>query len=94
MRKNVTRNVPARYKDVFKGDRRVAQDPVDGGDDLRLERDLHLRAEPALLRGMKMEPEPGEDIDESRRRRPVPGRFDHHRPHLARRLDQGGQPGR
>ncbi len=82
-----------RYADVFKGDKfwRCDQDQADP--DLRLGRQLDLRAEPALLRGH------GQDAGRARQHqrraaaRPV-RRFDHHRPHLARRLDQEGQPGR
>ena len=60
---------------------------------LPLELRLHLRAEPALLRG------PAADAGADRRcggrahPRHVPGQH-HHRPHLAGRLDQEGRPGR
>ena len=67
------------------------QDQADA--DLWLGRQVDLRAQPALLRRH------GQDAGQHRQHRgraaarPV-RRFDHHRPHLARRLDQEGQPGR
>ena len=71
--------------------RQLAQGQGAGGPDLCLGHGLDLCAEPALFRG------PDEDADAGRRHRERahPGavpRFDHHRPHLARRLDQGASP--
>jgi aconitase A len=70
----------------------LAQDFGEGRPHLRVGRPLDLRAEPALLRRH------GEAAasDRGHRRcahpRPVP-RLDHHRPHLAGRIDQGREPG-
>ena len=67
------------------------QDQADA--DLRLGQQLDLRAEPALLRGHGRHAGRPEQHHRRPAARPV-RRFDHHRPHLARRLDQEGQPGR
>jgi aconitate hydratase len=61
--------------------------------DLQVGRPFHLRAEPALFR-RHAEAQPADRGHRRRARpRPVP-RFDHDRPHLAGRIDQGGKPGR
>jgi aconitate hydratase len=90
-RQNVTRAIfEAKYADVFKGDAQLA-----GGQDPAPARptpgrtSLDLRPEPALFPRHHQDPEPGH----RHRRRPHPRpvrRQDHHRPHLAGRLDQGG----
>ena len=69
------------------GRHQLAQDQDRRERDLSLEHELDLCAEPALFRGH----EEGAGADRRRRRRPHPGdvrRQDHHRPHLAGRLDQ------
>ena len=72
--------------------RELAQGQGAGRPHLRLGHGLDLCAEPALFR------RPDQDADAGRRhrQRPHPGalpRFHHHRPHLARGLDQGREPG-
>jgi aconitate hydratase len=93
VRKNVTRKAyQARYKDVFKGDAQWRKIKVDGGMTYNWDEASTYVQNPPYFDGMKMEPEPVEDIQDARILRPVP-RLDHHRPHLACRRDQGGKPG-
>ncbi len=75
------------------GRRQLAEDQDGAEPDLRMELGLDLRAEPALLRRHHQDAGPRH----RRRRRAHSGaarRQDHHRPHLAGRLDQEGEPGR
>ena len=82
-----------RYADVFDGDRHLAQGRDLRRPDLWVGQPFDLCAEPALFRRHARQP---------RRRRGcrgrahpgVAGRQHHHRPHLARGLDQEGEPGR
>ncbi len=60
---------------------------------LPLELGLDLRAEPALLRRHLAQPAADRRRDRCARPRPLPGQH-HHRPHLARGLDQEGRAGR
>ena len=73
--------------------RALAEDQGRRRPDLCLDRRLDLRAEPALFRGHAARAGAGDRHRRRPRPRAVP-RFDHHRPHLARRLDQGDEPGR
>ena len=76
-----------RYADVFKGDTNWRKIKTGRQRDLSLEHDLDLCAEPALLRGHEEAARAGR----RHRRRAHPRdvrRQDHHRPHLAGRLDQ------
>ena len=75
------------------GRHQLAQDQDGRERDLSLEHELDLCAEPALLRRH----EEGARADRRRGRRADPGdvrRQDHHRPHLAGRLDQADLAGR
>ena len=79
---------------MFKGDAHWRKIAVKGGLTYALGRPLDLRAEPALLRrhGSAARSRSSDIVDAR-----VLGLFldfDHHRPHLAGRLDQGGKPGR
>ena len=89
IRKNISKQMFTRkYADVFKGDAQLAQDQRAGRPDLSVGQQIDLRAEPALFRRHGA---PAGAAHRHRRRaraRPVP-RLDHHRPHLAGRLDQG-----
>ena len=81
-----------RYADVFKGDEQLAGDRR-STTALTYEwpTGLDLRAEPALFRGHDQ----GAEAAHRHRRRAHPRplrRFDHHRPHLARRHHQGDIP--
>ena len=77
----------SRYADVFTGDEQLAGGHGRGRPDLQVGHGFDLCAEPALFRGHDARsPKPIKDIVERAHPRPVP-RFDHHRPHLARRLD-------
>ena len=90
---DLARDVPRPLRRRLQGRRELAQDPGRGRPHLRLVGRLDLRAEPALLH--RHEADAGA-ADRCRRRahpRALP-RFDHHRPHLARRLDQARRPGR
>ncbi len=94
IRKCITRQVFAKkYANVFKGDSQWGKIAVSWRPHLQVGRPFDLRAEPALFRGH------GEEAARHRRHRrcphprPVP-RFDHDRPHLAGRLDQGRKPRR
>ena len=88
MKKFVTATIfKKRYADVFKGDTNWRKIKTVDERDLSLEHELDLCAEPALFRGH----EEAAGADRRRRRCAHPGdvrRQDHHRPHLAGRLDQ------
>ena len=73
--------------------RQLAQDQCARRAHLQMGRPFHLRAEPALLRGHGEAHPPDRGHRRRAHPRPVP-RFDHDRPHLAGRLDQGRKPGR
>ena len=88
VRANITSDLfRTRYADVFKGDEHWKKIPVEGGLTYRLDRRLDLCAEPALFRGHAARAGAGHRHRRRARPRPLP-RFDHHRPHLAGRLDQ------
>ena len=92
--KNVTRELFARkYADVFKGDEYWSDGQGAGRRDLRLGRQFDLCAEPALFRRHAPQARRCQRHQGRARARPV-RRQDHHRPHLAGRLDQGGVAGR
>ena len=92
--KNVTRELFARkYADVFKGDEYWHQRQGAGRRDLCVGRPFDLCAESALFH--RHAPQAGRCQRHQGRPRARPvRRQDHHRPHLARRLDQGGLAGR
>ena len=66
---------------------------VDGGLTYNWDQRSTYVQNPPYFDGMQREPEPVTRHRRCARARPLP-RFDHHRPHLARRLDQGDEPGR
>ena len=73
--------------------RQLVVDQGAGRQDLRLGREVHLRAQSALLRRHDHDADAGH----RRHRRAMPGvarRFGHHRSHLARRRHRQDQPGR
>ena len=83
----------SKYADVFTGRRATGRRSRSTGG-LTYDWDgLHLRAEPALFRGHDQGAEARQGHRGRAHPRPV-RRLDHHRPHLARRLDQGGVAGR
>ena len=73
--------------------RQLAQGQGSRGPHLRLGHRLDLCAEAALFRRPDEDAEAGRRHRERAHPRALP-RFDHHRPHFARRFDQGGEPGR
>jgi aconitase A len=82
------RGVPEKYADVFKGDEKWQGVETTCRADLRLARDLDLHPEPALFPGHGRGA--GHDLEHrGRQGAGDPGRHDHHRPHLARRVVQG-----
>ena len=82
-----------RYADVFKGDKFWRSIKTKPTLTYSLGRQVDLRAQPALLRRHGQDAGLAHQHRGRAAARPV-RRFDHHRPHLARRLDQEGQPGR
>ena len=76
---------------MFKGDADWRKIKVEGGLTYDWDTNSTYVQNPPYFAGMIDEPEPVTRHHRRPRARPVP-RFDHHRPHLARRLDQGGQP--
>jgi aconitate hydratase len=67
VRKNVTRKAyQARYKDVFKGDAQWRKIKVDGGMTYNWDEASTYVQNPPYFDGMKMEPEPVEDIENAR----------------------------
>jgi aconitate hydratase len=86
-------NVRKKYADVFKGDANwqgIARSP--GGETYRWDDRRPTSQNPPYFEGMGDEPAPRvTDIARGARARPL-RRLDHHRPHLAGRLDQGRQP--
>ena len=82
-----------KYGDVFKGDANWRKISVQGGLTYKWDDRSTYVQESALFR-RHAEAQPADRGHRRRARpRPVP-RFDHDRPHLAGRFDQGGQPGR
>ena len=75
------------------GRRQLAQDQRQRRHDLRLGQEVDLRAEPALFRRHEEAAGAARRHRRRARARAVP-RFDHHRPHLAGRLDQDRLAGR
>ena len=73
--------------------RQLAQGESARGPDLRLGHGLDLCPEPALFRRPDQDAGAGRRYRERAHSGAIP-RFDHHRPHLARRLDQGREPRR
>ena len=92
--KNVTRQMFAKkYADVFKGDANWRKITVKGGMTYDWDDQLDLRAEPALLRAHGPAPQAARRHRRCARAGAV-AQLDHHRPHLAGRLDQDGFAGR
>ena len=85
-------SVQAEIRQRVQGRCPMGQDRREGRPHLRMGRPFDLRAEPAVFR--RHGKAPASDRRHRRRAhpRPVP-RLDHHRPHLAGRLDQGSEPG-
>ena len=86
-------DVPHPLRRRLQGRPALAGDQGDRRRDLPLVRLLDLCAEPAVLRWDQDDARAGHRHHRRAHPRPVP-RFDHHRPHLAGRLDQEGRPGR
>ena len=82
-----------KYASVFDGDSNWRKVKAPSGPDLRLGHRLDLCAEAALFRGADQDAGPGRRHRERAHSRALP-QFDHHRPHLARGLDQGRKPRR
>jgi aconitate hydratase len=81
-----------RYADVFKGDGALAAHQGRRGQTYAWDdRSTYIARTRPIFEGMAKEPAPVTDIRGARAG--APGRLDHHRPHLARRLDQEGRPG-
>ena len=94
VRKTVTRDLfERRYSDVFRGDEHWQKIDVSGGLTYDWDDRSTYVQNPPYFEGMTMEPKPVTDIHGARILVPLP-RFDHDRPHLAGRLDQGERPGR
>ena len=92
--KNVTKQIFAKkYADVFKGDANWRKISVKGGMTYDWDKRSTYVQNPPYFEGMQEAPAPLEDIVDARVLGAVP-RLDHHRPHLAGRLDQGIEPGR
>ena len=83
----------SKYADVFKGDAELAQDQRQGRPDLRVGQKSTYVQNPPYFVGMEQAPKPLDDIVDARVLGAV-RRLDHHRPHLAGRLDQGRFAGR
>ncbi len=81
------------YADVFTGDERWRSLDVPTGDTYEWDRRLHLRPAAAVLRGHAGRARAGGRHPRRPGARPA-GRLGDHRPHLAGRRDQAGQPGR
>ena len=94
IRKNINKQMFARkYGDVFKGDANWRKIGVQGGLTYHWDDSSTYVQNPPYFEGMQKRSQPIEDIVDAR----IIGLFldfDHHRPHLAGRLDQGGKPGR
>ena len=92
--KNVTRQIFAKkYADVFKGDANWRKIAVKGGLTYEWDDRSTYVQNPPYFEGMEKRQRPIEDIVDARVLGAVP-RLDHHRPHLAGRIDQGSEPGR
>ena len=77
----------ARYGDVFRGDEHWREIQGRGRAHLQMGRRLYLRAEPALLHRHEADAGAADRHRQCAHPRPL-RRFNHHRPHLARRLHQ------
>ena len=92
--KNVTKKMFAKkYADVFKGDANWRKIAVKGGMTYTWDDRSTYVQNPPYFEGMKKAPKPIDDIIDARVLALLL-EFDHHRPHLARRFDQGVEPGR
>ena len=83
----------SRYADVYHGDERWRAIEISGGETYNWPAASTYIQNPPYFEGMTMTPKPLTDIERCPRARGV-RRFDHHRPHLAGRRDQGRQPSR
>ena len=79
----------ARYSDVFKGDEQWQEIKVEGGATYGWPMALDLRAEPALFRGHDDDAGAASPTSTDAQHPRAVRRFDHHRPHLARRRHRG-----
>ena len=92
--KNVTKQIFAKkYADVFKGDANWRKISVKGGLTYAWDKKSTYVQNPPYFAGMEKDAEADRGHRRRARARAVP-RFDHHRPHLAGRLDQGRLAGR
>ena len=82
----------SRYADVYAGDERWRAIEITGGETYAWPAGVDLYPEPALLHRHDHDRRGAEGHRRCAGAGGVRG-FDHHRPHLARRRDQGGQPG-
>ena len=80
------------YAEVFTGDENWHAVEVPEGDRYTWPDSTYVR-QPCFFEDMPADP-PGRRADRGRPRAGRARRLDHHRPHLARRRDQEGQPGR
>ncbi len=91
--KNVTKSIFAKkYADVFKGDTHWRKIAVKGGLTYTWDDRSTYVQNPPYFEGMEKRQKPLEDIVEARVLALLL-ELDHHRPHLAGRLHQAGQPG-
>ncbi len=90
IRKTITRSMFAKkYADVFKGDINWRKIKVPGGMTYAWDKDSTYVQNPPYFVGMGAKAKGRDRHCRRARARPVP-RFDHDRPHLASRFDQGG----
>ena len=79
------------YADVFAGDQQWQSLPTPEGETFEWDPDSTYVRKPPYFDGMPADPVPVTDIA-GRAGAAQAGRLDHHRPHLAGRLDQGATP--
>ena len=82
-----------KYASVFDGDANWRKVKAPAGQTYAWDIGSTYVQNPPYFEGMTKTPKPVADIDNARILGAIP-RFDHHRPHFARRLDQGCEPGR
>ena len=80
-----------KYASVFDGDTNWRKVKAPAGLTYTWDMGSTYVQNPPYFEGLTKEPVPVTDVENAKRARALP-RFDHHRPHLAGRLDQGGEP--